>query len=175
MSLMRLIRNPLAVIAVLTAALALGGASAASATTHAAQTEPVNLYLYPGNGSFVPQVEPAKIVTADGTIIDEQGASLPAPYGAAGQKYPGWAWSLYPTAASLGWASLNGTMVIQDVIGAGWAPLAAPYTGSYYYKCLEYLPNPLVNSDENWLRWNSANGEWVAMPLAAYGEYCENQ
>ena len=62
MSLMRLIRNPLAVIAVLTAALALGGASAASATTHAAQTEPVNLYLYPGNGSFVPQVEPAKIV-----------------------------------------------------------------------------------------------------------------
>jgi hypothetical protein len=101
--------------------------------------------------------------------------SLPAPYGAAGQKYPGWAWSLYPTAASLGWASLNGTMVIQDVIGAGWAPLAAPYTGSYYYKCLEYLPNPLVNSDENWLRWNSANGEWVAMPLAAYGEYCENQ
>ena len=39
MSLMRLIRNPLAVIAVLTAALALGGASAASASTHAAQTE----------------------------------------------------------------------------------------------------------------------------------------
>jgi hypothetical protein len=184
MSLMRLIRTPLAVVAVLTAALALGGASAASATTHAAQaaqaahvaqTEPVNLYLYVGDGNLVPQVEPTHIYTADGTIIEEQGAALPAEYGAAGQKYPGWAWSLYPTAASLGWASLNGTTVIQDVIGAGWAPLSAPYTGSYYYKCLEYLPNPLVNSDENWLRWDSANGEWVAMPLAAYGEYCENQ
>jgi hypothetical protein len=174
MSLMRLIRHPLAVLAVLTAALALGGASAASATTHAAQTEPVNLYLYPGNGSFVPQVEPTHIYTADGTIIDEQGAPLPAPYGAAGQKYPGWAWSLYPTAASLGWASLNGTTVIQDVIGAGWAPLSAPYTGSYYYKCLEYMPNPLVYS-ENWLRWDPATGKWLAMPLAAYGEYCENQ
>ena len=65
--------------------------------------------------------------------------------------------------------------MIQDVIGAGWAPLPAPYTGSYYFKCLEYLPNPLVNSDENWLRWDSANGKWLAMPLADYGEYCENQ
>jgi hypothetical protein len=181
MSPMRLIRHPLAVTAVLTAALALGGASAASATTHAAyaahvaQTEPVNLYLYVGDGNLVPQVEPTHIYTADGTIIEEQGAALPAPYGAAGTKYPGWFWSLYPTGASLGWASLNGTTVIQDVIGAGWAPLSAPYTGSYYYKCLEYLPNPLVNSDENWLRWDSANGEWVAMPLAAYGDYCENQ
>ena len=175
MSLMRLIRNPLAVIAVLGTALALGGASAASAATHAAQTEPVNLYLYVGNGNLVPQVEPTQIYTADGTIVDEQGKPLPAPYGAAGQKYPGWAWSLTPTAASLSWANLNGTKVIQDVIGAGWAPLPAPYAGSYYYKCLEYLPNPLVNSNENWLRWDSANGEWLAMPLADYGEYCENQ
>jgi hypothetical protein len=47
---------------------------------------------------------------------------------------------------TLAFASLNGTTVIQDVIGAGWAPLPAPYTGSYYFKCLEYLPNPLVNS-----------------------------
>jgi hypothetical protein len=175
MSPMRLIRNPLAVIAVLTAALALGCASAASATTDSAQTEPVNLYLYVGDGNFVPQVEPTQIYTADGTIIDESGAPLPAPYGAAGAKYPGWTWSLSPTAADLPWASLNGTKVIQDVIGAGWAPLPAPYTGSYYYKCLEYLPNPLVNSNETWLRWDSANGEWLAMPLAAYGEYCENQ
>jgi hypothetical protein len=171
----RKIRNSLAVIAVTSAALALGGAAAASAATRAAPTEPVNLYLYPGNGSFVPEVEPTQIYTADGTIIDEQGKPLPAPYGATGQKYPGWYWSLYPTGASLGWANLNGTTVIQDVIGAGWAPLAAPYTGSYYYKCLEYLPNPLVNGTENWLRWDSANGEWLAMPLAAYGEYCENQ
>ena len=73
MSPMRLIRNPLAVIAVLSAALALGGASAASAATHAAQTEPVNLYLYVGNGNLVPQVEPTQIYTADGTIVDEQG------------------------------------------------------------------------------------------------------
>jgi hypothetical protein len=177
MSPMRLIRNSLAVTAVLGAALGLGlgGASTASATTHAAGTEPVNLYLYAGNGSFVPQVEPTEIITADGTIIDEQGKPLPAPYGTAGQKYPGWSWSLTPTAASLAWASLNGTHVIQDVIGAGWAPLSAPYTGSYYYKCLEYLPNPLVNGNENWLRWDPANGEWLAMPLAAYGEYCENQ
>ncbi len=172
---LRLIRNPLAVIAVLTAALALGGASAASAATHAAATRPVNLYLYPGNGNLVPQVEPAQIHTADGTITDEQGKPLPAPYGATGQKYPGWSWSLTPTAASLGWASLNGTTVIQDVTGAGWAPLPAPYAGSYYYKCLEYLPNPLLNSAGNWLRWDPANGEWLAMPLAAYGEYCENQ
>jgi hypothetical protein len=175
MSSMRLIRNSLAVIAVLSATLALGGASAASATTHAAATEPVNLYLYAGNGSFVPQVEPTKIYTADGTIIDEQGKPLPAPYGAAGEKYPGWFWSLSPTGASLGWANLNGTKVIQDVIGAGWAPLPAPYTGSYYFKCLVYLPNPLVNGDENWLRWDSASGKWLAMPLADYGEYCENQ
>ena len=178
MSRTRKIRNSLPVIAAIGAALALGGAPAASAATHAAThaatTEPVNLYLYPGNGSFVPQVEPTKIYTADGTIIDEQGAPLPAPYGTAGVKYPGWFWSLYPTGASLGWANLNGTTVIQNVIGAGWAPLAAPYTGSYYYKCLEYTPNPLVDS-QNWLRWDSANGEWLAMPLAAYGEYCENQ
>ena len=172
---MRLIRNSLAVTAVLSAALALGGASAANATTRAAQTQPANLYLYVGNGNFVPQVEPTQIHTADGTIIDDRGAPLPAPYGAAGQKYPGWTWSLIPTAASLSWASLNGTTVIQDVIGAGWAPLPAPYTGSYYFKCLEYLPNPLVNSEENWLRWDSANGQWLAMPLADYGEYCENQ
>ena len=65
--------------------------------------------------------------------------------------------------------------MIQDVIGAGWAPLPAPYTGSYYFKCLEYLPNPLVNSNENWLRWDSANGQWLAMPLGDYREYCENQ
>jgi hypothetical protein len=175
MSFMRLTRTSLAAVAVLSAALALGGAPAASATTRAAQIEPKNLYLYAGKGNFVPQVAPAQIHTADGTIIDEQGQPLPAPYGTAATKYPGWAWSLYPTAASLGWASLNGTKVIQDVIGAGWAPLPAPYTGSYYFKCLEYLPNPLVNSTENWLRWDSANGEWLAMPLAAYGEYCENQ
>ena len=175
MSLMRLTRTSFTAVAVLSAALALGGASAASAATHAAQTQPKNLYLYVGNGNLVPQVEPTQIYTADGTIIDEQGQPLPAPYGAAGTKYPGWAWSLSPTAASLGWASLNGTKVIQDVIGAGWAPLPAPYTGSYYYKCLEYLPNPLVNGTENWLRWDYANGEWVDMPLAAYGEYCENQ
>ena len=56
MSPMRLIRNPLAVIVFLGAALALGGASAASATTHAAQTEPKNLYLYVGNSNLVPQV-----------------------------------------------------------------------------------------------------------------------
>jgi hypothetical protein len=175
MSLMRLTRTSFTAVAVLSAALALGGASAAGAATHAAQTQPKNLYLYVGNGNLVPQVAPAQIYTADGTIIDEQGQPLPAPYGTAGSKYPGWAWSLSPTAASLGWASLNGTKVIQDVIGAGWAPLPAPYTGSYYYKCLEYLPNPLVNGTENWLRWDSANGEWVDMPLAAYGEYCENQ
>jgi hypothetical protein len=175
MSLTRPTRASLAAIAVLSAALALGAAPAASATTHAAQTEPKNLYLYVGNGNFVPEVAPTQIQTADGTIIDEQDQPLPPPYGAAGTKYPGWAWSLTPTAASLGWASLNGTKVIQDVIGAGWAPLAAPYTGSYYYKCLEYLPNPLVNSTENWLRWDPANGQWLAMPLAAYGEYCENQ
>ena len=175
MSPMRLIRNPLTAVAFLSAALALGGASAASATTHAAETQPKNLYLYVGNGNLVPQVEPTQIYTADGTIIDEQGKPLPAPYGAAGQKYPGWTWSLTPTAASLPWANLNGTKVIQDVIGAGWAPLPAPYAGSYYFKCLEYLPNPLVNSDENWLRWDSASGKWLAMPLAAYGEYCENQ
>jgi len=175
MSPMRQIRNPLAVIAVLSAALALGGAASASAATQAAATKPVNLYLYAGNGSFIPQVEPTQIYTADGTIIDEQGKPLPAPYGTAGEKYPGWAWSLSPTAADLPWASLNGTKVIQDVIGAGWAPLSAPYTGSYYFKCLEYLPNPLVNSAENWLRWDSANGKWLAMPLADYGEYCENQ
>jgi hypothetical protein len=174
MSAKRKIRKPLTV-AVLSAALALGGASAASAATHATQTEPVNLYLYVGNGSKVPQVEPTHIYTADGTIIDEQGAPLPAPYGATGSKYPGWAWSLTPTAASLGWANLNGTKVIQDVIGAGWAPLSGAYAGSYYYKCLEYLPNPLVNSAENWLRWDSTSADWVAMPLAAYGEYCENQ
>ena len=172
---MRLIRNSLAVTAVLSAALALGGASAANATTRAAQTQHANLYLYVGNGNFVPQVEPTQIYTADGTIIEDRGAPLPAPYGTAGQKYPGWTWSLIPTAASLPWASLNGTTVIQDVIGAGWAPLPAPYTGSYYFKCLEYLPNPLVNNDENWLRWDSANGQWLAMPLADYGEYCENQ
>jgi hypothetical protein len=176
---LRLIRNSLPAIVALSAALALGAAPAASAaTTHTArpaQTEPVNLYLYTGNGNLVPQVEPAQIYTADGTIIDEQGQPLPAPYGAAGQQYPGWSWSLYPTAASLGWASLNGTTVIQDVIGAGWAPLPAPYTGSYYYKCLEYLPSPLVNGNANWLRWDSANGEWLAMPLADYGTYCENQ
>jgi hypothetical protein len=175
MSSTRRTRNSLAAVAALSAALALGGASAASATTHAAQTEPVNLYLYVGNGNLVPQVEPTHIYTADGTIIDEQGAPLPPPAGAAGSKYPGWFWSLTPTGASLVWASLNGTTVIGDVIGAGWAPLPAPYTGSYYYKCLEYLPNPLVNSAENWLRWDSANGEWLAMPLADYGEYCENQ
>lgn len=175
MSRMRLIRNPLAAIAMLSTALVLGGASAASAATHATPTEPVNLYLYTGNGNRVPQVEPAEIHTADGTIIDEQGQPLPAPYGAAGQKYPGWAWSLTPTAASLTWASLNGTTVVGDVIGAGWAPLPAPYTGSYYFKCLEYLPNPLVNGVENWLRWDSANGKWLVMPLAGYGEYCENQ
>jgi hypothetical protein len=175
MSSTRRTRNSLAAVAVLSAALALGGASAASATTHAAQTEPVNLYLYVGNGNLVPQVEPTHIYTADGTIIDEQGQPLPPPAGAAGSKYPGWFWSLTPTGASLVWASLNGTTVIGDVIGAGWAPLPAPYTGSYYYKCLEYLPNPLVNSAENWLRWDSANGEWLAMPLADYGEYCENQ
>jgi hypothetical protein len=173
MSLMRLTRTSLAAVAVLSAALALGGASAASATTHAAQTEPVNLYLYVGDGNRVPQVAPTQIYTADGTIIDEQGQ--PFPYGAAGAKYPGWVWSLSPTAASLGWASLDGTQVIQDVIGAGWAPLPAPYTGSYYYKCLEYLPKPLVNSTEDWLRWDSANGEWLDMPLADYPEYCENQ
>jgi hypothetical protein len=130
MSPLRLIRNPLAVIAFLGAALALGGASAASATTHAAQTEPKNLYLYVGNGNLVPQVEPTHIYTADGTIIDDQGNPLAAPYGAAGAKYPGWTWSLTPTAASLPWANLNGTKVIQDVIGAGWAPLPAPYAGS---------------------------------------------
>ena len=73
---MRLIRNPLAVIAVLSAALALGGPSAASAATHVAKTEPVNLYLYTGKGSFVPKVKPTKIYTADGTIIDEQGQPL---------------------------------------------------------------------------------------------------
>jgi hypothetical protein len=176
MSFKRLIPNSLAVIAVgvVGAALALGAGSAANASTHPAQTEPVNLYLYVGNGNLVPQVEPTQIYTADGTIIDEQGQPLPAPYGVTGSKYPGWAWSLTPTAASLSWASLNGTSVISDVIGAGWAPLAAPYTGSYYYKCLEYVPNPLVDS-QNWLRWDSANGDWVAMPLADYGEYCENQ
>jgi hypothetical protein len=173
MSPTRLIRNSLAVTAVLSAALALG-ASAASATTRA-PTQPTNLYLYAGDGNLVPQVEPARIGTPDGTIIEDQGKPLAAPYGAAGQKYPGWTWSLTPTAASLPWASLNGTTVIQDVIGAGWAPLPAPYTGSYYYKCLEYLPNPLVNNDENWLRWDSANGQWLAMPLADYGQYCENQ
>ena len=86
MSSMRPIRNPLAAVAVLSAALALGGASAASATTHVAQTEPTNLYLYVGNGNLVPQVEPTQIYTADGTIIDEQGKPLPAPYGAAGEK-----------------------------------------------------------------------------------------
>jgi hypothetical protein len=172
---MRVTRNSLTAVAVLSAALALGGMSAASASTQAAQTQPANLYLYAGNGNFVPQVEPAQIYTADGTIITEQGQPLPAPYGGAGQKYPGWAWSLRPTAASLGWANLNGTKVIQDVIGAGWAPLPAPYTGSYYYKCLVYLPNPLVNGAENWLRWDSASGDWVDMPLADYGEYCGNQ
>ena len=175
MSPMRLIRNSLPVIAVLSAALALGGASAASAATHAVQTEPKNLYLYVGNGNLVPQVEPTQIYTADGTIFEEQGKPLPTPYGTAGGKYPSWTWSLTPTAASLPWANLSGTKVIQDVIGAGWAPLPAPYTGSYYFKCLEYLPNPLVNSDENWLRWNSADGKWLAMPVADYGEYCENQ
>jgi hypothetical protein len=108
MSLIRLTRTSLAAVAVLSAALALGGAPAAGATTHAAQAEPVNLYLYVGNGNFVPQVAPTTIYTADGTIIDEQGQPLPAPYGTAGTKYPGWAWSLSPTAASLGWASLNG-------------------------------------------------------------------
>jgi hypothetical protein len=51
----------------------------------------------------------------------------------------------------------------------------ARYAGSYYYKCLEYLPNPNVNLTENWQRWESASGEWLAMPLADYGEYCENQ
>src|SRR5271155_3730233 len=161
MSPMRLIRNPLAVIAVLSAALALGGASAAGAATHAVQTQPKNLYLYVGNGNLVPQVEPTQIYTADGTIIDEQGKPLPAPYGTAGEKYPGWSGSLSPSAASLPWANLNGTTVIQDVIGAGWAPLPAPYTGSYFYKCLEYLPSPLVNGNANWLRWDSANGEWL--------------
>jgi len=75
---MRPIRNPLAAIAVLSAALALGGASAASADTHAAQTAPKNLYLYVGNGNLVPQIEPTQIYTADGTIIDEQGKPLPA-------------------------------------------------------------------------------------------------
>jgi hypothetical protein len=175
MSLMRLIRNPLTVTAVLSAALALSGASAASAATHAAQTEPVNLYLYVGNGNRVPQVEPTHIYTADGTIIDEQGAPLPPPYGAVGSKYPGWFWSLKPTGASLGWANLNGTKVIADVIGAGWAPLPAPYAGSYYFKCLEYVANPNVNLTGTWQRWDSASGKWLAMPLADYGQYCENQ
>jgi hypothetical protein len=82
------IRNALAAVAVLSAALALGGASAASAATHAPQTEPINLYLYVGNGNLVPQVEPTQIYTADGTIIDEQGKPLPAPYGAAGRSTP---------------------------------------------------------------------------------------
>ncbi len=122
MSLMRLTRTSFTAAAVLSGALALGGASAASAATPAAQTEPKNLYLYAGNGNFVPQVAPAQIYTADGTIIDKESRSRP--YGTAGSKYPGWAWSLSPTAASLGWANLNGTKVIQDVIGAGWAPLS---------------------------------------------------
>jgi hypothetical protein len=43
------------------------------------------------------------------------------------------------------------------MIGAGRAPLPALYTGSYRYKCLEYLPNPLVNSAESCLRWDYAN------------------
>ena len=61
------------------------------------------------------------------------------------------------------------------MIGAGWAPLGAPYTGGYYFKCLEYVPNPLVNSNEVWLRWDRASDKWLDMPLAAYGEYRENQ
>ena len=61
----------------------------------------------------------------------------------------------------------------RDRRGLGSA--AAPYTGSYYYKCLEYLPNPLVSSSEKWLRWDPAGGKWLDMPLAAYGEYRENQ
>ena len=64
--------------------------------------------------------------------------------------------------------------MIQDVIGAGWAPLPGPYTGSYYYKCLEYVP-PLVNSNETWLRWNPASGKWLDLPLADYGECRESQ
>jgi hypothetical protein len=38
-----------------------------------------------------------------------------------------------------------------------------------------YLPNPLVNSAENWLRWDASTDKWLVMPLADYGEYCENQ
>jgi hypothetical protein len=85
-------------------------------------------------------------------------------------------WSIDPVPGTdRTWPACRQGELASGLVGAGWAPLPAPYTGSYYYKCLEYLPNPLVSSNANWLRWDSATGDWQAMPLAQYGTYCENQ
>ncbi|HSX00336.1 MAG TPA: hypothetical protein VLH38_04840 [Patescibacteria group bacterium] len=148
--------------------------SIASATPNCATNPPTttppakNLYIFTGNGSFTPTSIPKYIYTADGTIINECGQSLPAPYGTATSTYPNWIWNYSQTGAALGWANLNGTKVIQNVIAMGFGKmgkLSAAYTGSFYVKCLQYTPNPSVGV-QKYLQWDSSNGTWVSITSA---------
>lgn len=160
-----MIRKTLIAAGVAAAALALGTAGVAPA-----QTLPANVYLYVASGN--PQVKPAEIPTSAGVLSDEAGVTLPKPYGNGTAKYPGWYWSLRPTAVSMGWATLGGK-VVQNVVGKGWAPLPNS-AGSYYFKCLQYTANPLTSANSiDWLRWTGS--AWVGMPAAQQSTYCENQ
>jgi hypothetical protein len=165
---MRLIRT-LPVLVAVGAALVLAAPVASSAAT-----KPANLYLYIGSGTKI-QIKPQVLSTSVGTIKLLTGQPMPPGPGRPA-TYPGWHWSLTPTAASALFANLSGK-VVGDLIGAGWAPLSGEYAGSFYFKCLTYLTDPNVTSAQAWLRWDAAAHTWKKFTYnsTTYGEYCENQ
>jgi hypothetical protein len=186
----------LAVIAVLCGVLALAGASAVSAAAHAAKT--VTYYLYTGEGenkvivSTSPGQKPEMIYTAHGTIIDEFGETLPAPYGGPGSTYPGWR-GAGSSDVSLNLANLNsaggtsncsygetGCAVIDDVIADTWGPLTG---GDRYFKCIVYYNTQVTGSapgdwkltTEEYLYWPKGHsGKWKSIKATEANKDCIN-
>jgi hypothetical protein len=149
---------------------ALGGTAAVQAP---AAFDGTNSYLYTGGGaSSEPAVKPAEIHTQDGEISARVGEPIP-PASGRPKDFPGWNWSLRPTAVSMGWATLGtGTGdVIQDVIGVGYAPLPG-HAGSFYFQCLSYLPTP--SSQPKLLHYDMDTGKWGNITAQEQAADCRN-
>ena len=169
---LRLIRNSLAITAIFSAALALGGgASVASAAAPGfpgtLPTEGPGVYLYPGGAVTTPvqltgtiSSAPAAIQTQDGTILIGSGP-LPPGDGLRGQDYAGWVWTLTPTKAQLTWANLNNAgTVIQNVAGyfLGVGNVIRFPGGGLSTACLSY--QDAGGGTAKWLQLNSSY-DWV--------------
>jgi ABC-type transport system substrate-binding protein len=194
MSPIRLTRNPLAVIAVLGAALALGGASAASATTHAALAAPsagsaatlptpTRIVLFNGGSAtpFGPAVQPAgqwtvstdpvKITTTNyGTLVED--TSL-GPIGACAAHCGEWWYDPRPSWVQLAefyWDKTNGTQVLATNLvpalanNGEWAYLG---DGTYTPLCLSWLVTASNNTYTlYYIKLSLTTHKWSEISLA---------